>query len=99
MEAIVQMSEERIKQLTALQAELKQKLPRSRNDGWIENYKRYSGYSQYTFYGRVSDKMVEALGRMPTADEMIIFIDNGFSHFGAECIFKGRDFHGYVNTD
>ena len=66
---------------------------------WFDDYRRQSGYAHYKFSGRISDKLVELLGRMPTGDELIMLIDKGFSHFGASCSINGSDFSGRVNID
>lgn len=62
--------------------------------------KRY-GYAHYGFGGSYTDKLVECLGRHPTEDEIILLVDDGFSHFGASCYIKKRDkvFGGRVEID
>lgn len=62
---------------------------------------RKYGYAHYTFTGTYTDKLVELLGREPDADEIIILVDDGFSHFGATCGVGTLDhtFRGRVNTD
>ena len=65
----------------------------------FDNLQRHWGYAHYNFSGRVSDKLIELLGRMPTPNEIIMIIDSGFSHFGATCTITGRNFSGRVHTD
>lgn len=62
----------------------------------LSNLKRTFGYAHYTFSGRITDKLVELLGREPTANEIIMIVDSGFSHFGAQCTITGRNFSGIV---
>lgn len=64
-------------------------------------YTRRTGYAHYEFEGTYSPELIAALGRDPYPEEIIIMIDNGFSHFGASCTISSRDcsFRGRVNTD
>lgn len=61
--------------------------------------------TRYTFTGAVSDKMVAALGRDMTKDEIIMMVDSirglfgGYTHFGAMCTLDGQEFSGYVKID
>ena len=59
------------------------------------------GYAHYGFGGSYTDKLVEALGRHPDEDEIIMLVDGGFSHFGAHCTIDKRHktFGGCVSTD
>jgi len=59
------------------------------------------GYAKYDFWGTYTDKLVEALGRHPSADEIIMLVDGGYSHFGASCSLNPRQmsFSGYVYID
>lgn len=64
-------------------------------------YQRRSGYAKYDFWGTYTDKLVEALGRHPDAEEIIMLVDGGFSHFGAGCSINPREkaFSGHVYID
>ena len=64
-------------------------------------YTRRTGYAHYEFEGTYSPELIAALGRDPYPEEIIIMVDNGFSHFGASCTInnKDRSFSGRVNTD
>lgn len=64
-------------------------------------YTKRSGYAKYDFWGTYTDKLVEALGRHPDAEEIIMLVDDGYSHFGASCSLNPRDraFSGYVYID
>ena len=64
-------------------------------------YTRRSGYAKYDFWGTYTDKLVEALCRHPDAEEIIMLVDSGYSHFGAGCSLNPRDkaFSGYVYID
>lgn len=65
-------------------------------------FQRRPGYAKYDFNGAYTDKLVEALGgRHPDAEEIIMLVDSGYSHFGASCIVNTRDksFSGYVYID
>lgn len=100
MEAIVIMSHERKEKLTAVYTELLAKTKGySVYRDLFENYTRKPGYAHYVYSGKISDKLVELLGREPTSDEVIMLVDSGFSHFGATCTISGRNFSGRVNTD
>ena len=66
----------------------------------FEDYNRRIDYAHYTFSGKISDKLIQLLGRIPTADEIIMIADGGFHHFGATCsIFPDRSFSGKINID
>ena len=64
-------------------------------------YERHYGYAHYTFKGTYTDSLIDALGRTPTPDEIIMLIDGGFSHFGATCTIdtSRHTFDGRVNID
>ena len=65
-------------------------------------YQRRPGYAKYDFWGTYTDKLVEALGgRHPDAEEIIMLVDSGYSHFGASCNINAsqKAFSGYVYTD
>ena len=59
------------------------------------------GYAHYTFHGSYTDKLVERLGKIPDAEELIMLVDNGFSHFGASIYVDHghKIFSGRVNID
>lgn len=100
MEAITSISKERHEYLSALTKNLREKTEgTSKYKDWFEDYKQTSGYAHYKFSGKVSDKLVELLGHEPTSEEIILLVDDGFSHFGASCSMNGRSFSGRVNTD
>lgn len=65
----------------------------------LDNLQRKFGYAYYTFSGHITDKLVELLGHEPTATEIIMIVDSGFSHFGAICTITGRNFSGIVYID
>lgn len=59
-----------------------------------------TGYAHYKFRGKVSETLIERLGRMPTEDEIIMLVEGGFSHFGATCTVQpDGTFSGRVNID
>ena len=60
-------------------------------------FRRSSYRAPYTFYGEVSDELINRLGRMPTCEEIIMIVDSGFSRFGASCTLNGRYFYGQVS--
>lgn len=100
MEAVVGMSLERKQELQDVFMGVRvvaDKLPPGTN--WYEAVHKSSGYAHYTFSGKVSDEMVEEMGRMLTGDEIIMLVDGGFSHFGASCSISGQAFRGSVNID
>lgn len=59
------------------------------------------GYACYRFTGVYTPYLVELLGRHPDADEIIMLVDGGFSHFGASCTVNNdsQQFHGFVYVD
>lgn len=63
------------------------------------DYRKSPGYAHYTFSGTITDRLVEALGHEPSADEIILIVDGGFSHFGASCNISNRHFSGKVYID
>lgn len=60
---------------------------------------RTSGYAHYKFKVKPSQKMIDAIGRMPTTSEIIMIVDGGFCHFGASCGECNGVYSGRVNTD
>ena len=58
-----------------------------------------SSYGHYRFSGKISQLLLERLGRIPTETEIIMLVDDGFSHFGATCSIRGFSFSGRVNFD
>ena len=65
-------------------------------------YTKRRGYAKYDFWGTYTDKLVEALGgRHPSAEEIIMLVDDGYSHFGAACMLNPREkaFSGNVYID
>ena len=65
----------------------------------LDNLQRTFGYAHYRFSGHITDKLVELLGREPTATEVVMIVDSGFSHFGAQCTITGRNFSGIIYID
>ena len=99
MKAIVEYTNEEAEAMTKKWHELRDKtkvIPRAE---LFDNYTRTSGYAHYKFSGDITDKLVEALGHEPSADEIIMLVDSGFSHFGASCSINGRHFSGSVSID
>lgn len=54
----------------------------------FNNYTMRTGYAHKLHRGKVSLKLMELLGRMPTELELSMLCDSGYSHFG-----------GYSNMD
>ena len=69
--------------------------------GELMAFHKSHGYAHSTFNGKYTDSLIEALGSDPMPDEIIMLIDGGFSHFGAECTvdIKNKTFRGRVNID
>lgn len=67
----------------------------------VEDLQRRYVYAHYRFSGKYTPRLIELLGRQPSADEIIMLVDGGFSHFGATCTInhETREFQGRVNTD
>lgn len=98
MKAIVALSKEEFTHFQTIQNSLYSKIQGHNMDELI-TYTRRSGYAHYKFEGMYTDKLVELLGREPLPNEIIMLVDGGFSHFGAECHISGHTFSGKVNTD
>ena len=99
MKAIVEYTKEEAEATSKKWKELRDKtkvIPRAE---LFDNYSRTSGYAHYKFSGDITDKLIEVLGHEPSPDEIIMLVDNGFSHFGASCSINGRHFSGRVNID
>ena len=98
MKAIVELTKEELKKYNEMYDNLQKKIKGiSRDQLYV--YSRRSGYAHYTFVGTYTEKFCEILGRAPTAEEIIMLVDSGFSHFGATCCIRGNHFSGRVNTD
>ena len=99
MKAITEYTNEEAEAMSKKWHELRDKtkvIPRAE---LFDNYSKTSGYAHYKFSGDITDKLVEALGHEPSPDEIIMLVDNGFSHFGASYSINGRHFSGRVNID
>ena len=99
MKAIVEYTKEEYAFMSKKRKELRDKTNSMARSELFDNYTKTSGYAHYTFSGDITDKLVEALGHEPSPDEIIMLVDNGFSHFGASCSINGRHFSGRVNID
>lgn len=99
MKAIVEYTNEEAEAMSKKWNELRDKTSSIPRKEWFDNYSRTSGYAHYKFSGDITDKLVEVLGHEPSPDEIIMLVDNGFSHFGASCSINGRHFSGRVNID
>lgn len=65
-------------------------------------YHKQKSYGRYFFEGAYTDLLVYALERDPTADEIIMIVDNSVSHLsGSRCSVDPytQTFYGTVNTD
>lgn len=99
MKAVVELSKEEYQKLSVIRENIIGKIKGlSHEDMWDEYEKKY-GYAHYKFTVKPSEKMIAAIGREPTTDEMIIIVDGGFSHFGASCSEYKGTYTGQVNTD
>ena len=99
MKAIVEYTKEEYAFMSKKWKELRDKTNGMARSELFDNYTKTSGYAHYTFSGDITDKLVEALGHEPSPDEIIMLVDDGFSHFGANCSISGRHFSGRVCTD
>ena len=100
MKAIVSYTDEEYAQMRLKQMRMLDAI-RGMDRRELYTYTKRSGYAHYQFSGTYTDKLVEALGRHPDSDEIIMLVDNGFSHFGASCTINtnGKTFSGRVNVD
>ena len=107
MKSITEQTEEQLVVLNTNYKELKEKLgsgPHGTSFNKQElfaNYTHTSGYAHYKFSGKALPIIAEKLGRAPTATDIIMIVDDGFSHFGASCSLNPNtgEFSGRVNTD
>lgn len=99
MKAIVEYTKEEYAFMSKKWKELQDKTNSMARSELFDNYTKTSGYAHYTFSGDITDKLVEALGHEPSPDEIIMLVDYGFSHFGANCSISNRHFSGRVCTD
>lgn len=99
MKAIVEYTKEEHEAMRVKYQELLD-ITRSMDGSAVEKLDKSRGYAHYTFSGKVSTALIDALGRLPTGDEVIMLVDGGFSHFGASCrVASDGTFSGRVNTD
>ena len=99
MKAIVEMNQEEQKEYGKKFDQLREKLAINTRNELLPDLHKMVGYAHYRFSGRIGQALVDALGRQPTPEEIIMLVDNGFWHFGAECHINGDRFTGRVNTD
>lgn len=99
MKAVINYTEEECQVMRERLIELREAVKGTNSRDWFENYTKSWGYAHYEFSGDITDRLVEMLGHEPTSDEIIMLVDDGFSHFGASCRIRGRHFNGHVNTD
>jgi hypothetical protein len=100
MKAIVALTPEEYAKLYEKLSALNDAIKGLKRDELFTFTKKH-GYAKYTFNGIYSDKLVEALGRHPDEEEIIMLVDSGYSHFGASCTINKRDktFSGHVYID
>ena len=99
MKAIVEYTKEEAEAMSKKWNELRDKTKCIPKAELFDNYSRTSGYAHYKFSGDITDKLVEVLGHEPSTDEIIMLVDSGFSHVGANCSINDRHFSGRVCTD
>lgn len=101
MKAIVVLTTDEYNELYAMHIKLREALKGLTYDQQFERLERIRGYAHYQFRGIYTQQLVDALGRHPTEDELIMLVDSGFSHFGASCTVdpSRRAFAGKVYTD
>lgn len=95
MRAVTQLTNEEYEKYSKIQQNLRQ----YKEDTLIK-YNTYRKYGYYTFDGKITEYAKRSLGRLLTPEEIIILVDGGFHHFGAECyIAANGKFYGSVNYD
>ena len=99
MKAIVQYTQEEINLYDDKYEELKNSVICLPREQWFCNFKKKSGHAQYKFSGEITECLINHLGRVPTAEEIIMLVDRGYCHFGASCTIDGTKISGYVYTD
>lgn len=99
MKAIVELTPSEIEKFKASANSMFYKCRGVDKHDLILDLRKAPGYAKYEFSGTISDRFVKLMGRVPTEDEIIIFVDGGFNHFGAHCTIMDRRFVGWVYID
>lgn len=99
MKAVTEYNDTELRQAQETYNNLRQKTNDTEKP--LLEFTKRSGYAHYKFEGVYRAELITALGRTPTPEELIMLIDNGFSHFGASCSIDHatRKFWGHVNID
>lgn len=100
MKAITEYTDEEYVKMREKQRALNEAI-KGLSFGDLITWTKRNGYAKYEFWGTYTDKLVEALGRHPDAEEIIMLVDSGYSHFGAGCSINPLEkaFSGYVYID
>lgn len=99
MKSITDYTDEEVEEMVKKKATLFKSIAGHSTSDLFTNFIKRYGYANYTFSGYIADLLIEKLGRMPTTEEILLIVDNGFSHFGATCIITDRYFSGKVYID
>lgn len=99
MKAVTELTPEERDLWKEAYRQLREAVEGSNSSQWFSEYRQIYGYAHYTFSGKYTDFLVGKLGHKPTAVELIMLVDGGFSHFGATCSVGDYTFNGRVNTD
>lgn len=100
MKPVVTLTEQEYQAYARMYAELCESIRDLFIKDMFEGFAKRPGYAHYAFEGKITDKLIGRLGRMPTEEEVIMIVDGGFSHFGATCrITPDGYFSGRVNID
>ncbi len=99
MKAVIHHTPEERERLTKLSNETLSAVGELKNTELFNDYKVTPAYHRYTFCGNIANLLVEKLGHMPTPEELIIIVDRGINHFGADCYIDGIFFSGEISTD
>ena len=98
MKAVIELTPQECDMLSQIYNDLRSKTGKTAFNELIKLSRNY-GYAHYDFSGEIQQTLIDLLGRMPTSDEIIMLVDDGFSHFGASCSIHDRKFSGRINTD
>lgn len=101
MKAVVEYTEKEYIEMQDNCRRLREAVKGTTRKDWFTDLSTCSGYAHYRFKGQYAQRLVELLGHQPSADEIIMLVDGGFSHFGATCTIDHatRRFSGRVNID
>lgn len=99
MKACEELTKEDVEKYRARLMQLRAARLKIKPETWFDKLSTKTGYAHYTFEGTVSAAFLAQIEGPLTEDDIIMLVDDGFSHFGAYCRLDGNAFSGKINTD